>query len=152
MKLSVGNFTPAPEGSHLGVLVDVIDLGPQPTKFGTKPMVKFIYQIDEEMEDGKPFIVSGRFNATLQERASLRKHIQSLRGKAFTPAELVEFDPDELIGTNGILQVVHNVSDKGTFANIDSIMPYDPRFGEKLEPRDYIRVQDRETFETEEGK
>jgi hypothetical protein len=142
------NFTPAPEGQHLGVLVDVVDLGEQDTKFGKKFMVKLIYQIDENMEDGKPFIVSGRFNATLADRSSLRKHIEGLRGAKFTKEELDGFDPDTLIGTNGLLNIVHNAGDKGVFANIDAVLPYNPKFGDKLEPREYIRVKDREDFST----
>jgi hypothetical protein len=112
-------------------------------------MVKLIYQIDENMEDGKPFIVSGRFNATLAERSSLRKHVEAIRGTKLTKEELEDFEMDDLLGTNALLNIVWNESDKGTFANIASAVQYDKRFGDKIEPKDYIRVQDREGFGTE---
>jgi hypothetical protein len=156
MKVSgTGNFVPAPDGQHIGVLADVVDLGEQPTKFGPKHMVRLVYQIDENMVDdagedtGKPFMVSGRFNATLAERASLRKHLEGLRGVKFTPEELEDFEIDDLIGTNGLLNIVHNKTEKGTFANIDAVLPYNKKFGDKLEVApDFVRKKDQKDFST----
>lgn len=146
------DFTPAPEGNHVGVLVDFEELGPQPTKFGVKEMVKLVYQIDEKMEnddgtEGEPFIVSSRFNATIADRSSLRKHLVGLRGKDFTEDELIGFDPENLIGLNALLSIKHKTTEKGTFANIDNVMAYDPRFGDKVTPT-YTRKKDRKDFST----
>jgi hypothetical protein len=143
------DFTPAPEGNHLGVLVDIRDLGEQDSPWGKKNFVKLVYQIDELMEDGQPFIVSGRFNATLAPRSGLRKHIETIRDKPFTAKELEDFESDELIGTNAVLNIKHNTTEKDTYANIASVMAYDSRFGEKLVPN-YVREQDRPNFGTQE--
>ena len=48
-----GDFIPAPEGSHIGVLVDVVDLGlvsiTNNGKTESKRMVRLVWQIAETM-------------------------------------------------------------------------------------------------------
>ena len=155
--LSAGNFVPAPEGQHQAVLVDIIDEGEKDNGFGgLTHYIKYVFQLDEEMENGKPYVVSRRFNATLHPKGKLKPFIQSMRGKAFTPEELKAFDDEVLVGGNYQVTIVHNVTDKGTWANIEGVAPWNSKFGDTISGRDYVRAKDRKdedknTFTTEDG-
>jgi hypothetical protein len=152
--LTGSDFVPAPEGSHQAVLVDIQDLGEQDDGFGgTKHFIKYIFQLAELMESGKPYVVSQRFNATLHPKGKLKPFIQSMRGKAFTPEELKRFDDEELVGKNYLLTVVHNVGKNGgTYANVQMAAPWDTKFGAVIQPKDYVRAKDKtDTFTTETG-
>lgn len=153
MILTAGKFVPAPEGTHQGVLCDVVDIGEKENSYGqVKHFIKLVFQLDVDMENGKPFIVSQQFNATLHEKGALRKFLQAMRGKAFTPDELKEFESDDLLGTNAQISVIHAPGKNGgIYANISSVAPHNPKLGEPLEIRDYVRVQDR-TEDTDSGK
>jgi hypothetical protein len=153
--LSAGTFVPAPEGQHQAILVDIIDLGELDDGFGgRKPFIKYVFQLAETMDNGKPYVVSSRFNATLHNKGKLRPFIQSMRGKTFTAEELKGFDDEELVGKNYSLNVIHNVGKNGgTYANIASVAPWNTKFGPEIEPsKDYVRAKDRDdTFTTEDG-
>ena len=142
------DFVPAPEGSHPAVCVDVVDLGVLVTTFNgvtrRKPMVKYVFQIEENMENGKPFVVSRRFTISLHKKAALRAAIESWRGRALTETEIRDgFDLESLIGSACLLNVVHVARDGATFANVSSIMRL-PRGTKALRARDYVRVKDRQ--------
>jgi hypothetical protein len=141
------DFVPAPEGSHSAVCVDVVDLGELELTFNglteRKHVVRFVWQIDENMENGKPFTVSRRFTKTLHKKAALRAAIESWRGRKLTEAELRGFDLEGQIGSPGLLNVVHASRDGSTFANVSSIICL-PKGMKALQPRDYVRVKDRQ--------
>lgn len=136
-------FTPAPEGAHQAVCVDVVDMGVEETPWGKKHKVKLRWQIAEDMENGKPYLVSQRYTASLHEKAKLRHDLEAWRGRAFTEAELAQFDLETLIGANCLLNVIHRQGSKGgTFANVASVAPLIKGMA-KIAPRDYQREKDR---------
>lgn len=142
---SAKDFTPAPEGAHQAVCVDVVDLGVLETTWGPKHKLDIRWQISEDMEDGKPFLVSKRYTASLNEKATLRHDLESWRGKAFTDAELMKFDVEVLIGVNCLLNVIHKAGTKNPakmFARIATVTPL-VKGMTKIEARDYIREKDR---------
>jgi len=148
-----GDFEPAPVGVWQAVCVDVVDLGMVETTWQgetkTKHMLRVVWQLEEAMENGKPFIVASRYTASLHEKARLRADLEAWRGRAFTEAELAGFDVESVIGANCLINVTHRASEKTgkTFANVASIMPL--RKGmEKLTGRDYVRVCDRTEAQT----
>jgi hypothetical protein len=65
--------------------------------------------------------ISKRYTLSLNEKASLRKDLQSWRGRPFTSAELAGFDVSKLIGANCLLSVLHQDRAGATYANISSI-------------------------------
>jgi hypothetical protein len=65
--------------------------------------------------------ISKRYTLSLNEKASLRKDLQSWRGKPFTSAELAGFDVSRLIGANCLLSVLHQDRAGATYANISTI-------------------------------
>ncbi len=143
-------FTPAPEGLHSAVCVDVVDLGMMDNKFNPeKPQhkIRVVWQIEEtdpENQD-KRFIVSKMYTLSLHEKAQLRKDLEGWRARKFSPDELKGFDVEKLLGAPGQVQVIHNVSEANgkTYANVQAIVPLG-RGMDKLAPdAHYTRVCDR---------
>ena len=60
-----------------------------------------------QMQDGRPFAVSGTYTASLFEQAKLHQHLVSWRGKAFTEEELQGFDMSKLLGCTARIEVAH---------------------------------------------
>lgn len=140
-------WEPAPEGLWPVVCVDVVDKGEQPTQWGPKRKVQLRWQLGEEAgvrDDGKPWLVTRTFTASLFKLAELSKLLVRWRGKQFTDEELEQFDLDNVIGAPGLANIVHNATDDGrVFANVDTIVPL-PKTMKRPVIRDYIRQQDRE--------
>lgn len=138
-------FTPAPEGLHQAVCVDVHDEGIKETQWGEKQKVLLVWQIEaRDDESGKRYDVRGYYTLSLSEKANLRRDLECWRGQKFTVDELRGFDLEKLIGANCQLQIVHNLADKGkTYANVQAIVPYNVKLGPKLAPEEYVRLKDR---------
>ena len=140
-------FPTAPEGTFVGVCVDEVALGKIKSSFNgeerERDMVRLVWQIEETNEEGKPHIVKQDYTASLDEKAKLKKHLQSWRGRAFTQAELMGFDLETVVGAGCLLNIVHATGRRGgTFANVEGVMKL-PKNMEPIKPRDYIRVKDR---------
>jgi|GEM_PF-6544326 len=149
-----GDFEQCPEGHYQAVLCDVVDMGWLPNNFGDgdpfRPTIKFVYQVNHDQSDGKPFLIFGRLLAlpkTLEsEKSALRKEIIQLVGLArfneiIALIKSGQFDMDSLIGTNCRIGVVHKAS-KSTgkvYANIDGMFPWGANDGEQMIVRDYTR-------------
>jgi len=142
-------FTPAPAGVHSAVCVDVVDMGLIKVTWNgqekTQHKLRIVWEIDDEMEDGRRYIVQKRYTASLHEKAMLRKDLESWRGRAFTGEESRRFDVEALIGVPCMVNVMHATrdGDDRTFANVTAVMPV-PKSMAKITPsQDYVRVQDR---------
>lgn len=142
-------FTPAPEGLHRAVCVDVLDpwTEERPERFGGGLVEKtrLVWEIDAAMDDGRPFTVAQFYTASLHEKAKLRHHLEAWRGRAFTQDELRGFDLENVIGIPCQLQVIHHTTQDGkVYANVQAIVP-NGKGAPALKPSgDYIRVKDRE--------
>jgi hypothetical protein len=147
MLLKGRNFQAAPEGSHAAVCVDFVDLGLQKVEWkGVTKMrqkCRIVFEIDALMSDGRRFVIASTFTSTLDPKGRLLPFLTSWRGKKFTAQELDGFESEALVGVPALVQIVHNETNNGVFANIDSIM-YPPKGTKRLEPSgEYIRVKDR---------
>lgn len=71
----------------------------------------------------EPFSISKKYTLSMNEKASLRKDLESWRGRPFTKEEAEKFDITKLIGAECMLSVIHKQSEDGskTYANISSI-------------------------------
>jgi hypothetical protein len=141
------NFTPAPPGLHQAVCVDVVDMGILEVSYAGKTKqqhkVRVVWQLEDTMEDGKPFIAQKRYTLSLYEKAALRKDLESWRGKTFTRDEEAGFDIERLIGVNCFLNVVHVDKDGKVYANVAGVVPLKKGMP-TITARDYVRVKDRE--------
>lgn len=122
-----GNFELAPEGTHLATCYRVIDLGTQETNFQGqskhKRQVMLSWELpDELMSDGRPFTVHKTYTLSSDEKSTLRKHLESWRGKKFDSAELGSFNIAKLIGIAALINITHTHADNGkTYVNVESL-------------------------------
>lgn len=119
-----GDFQLAPEGTHRSMCYMVVDLGMQPSNFGPKHKVMIGWELtDEPMDDGRPFTVSARYTASLNEKANLRQHLEAWRGRKFTDEELAGFDVFNVLGVPCLVTVTHNHNQQSgkTYANVTSV-------------------------------
>ncbi len=151
-KASGTNFIPAPPGTHAAVCCDVVDLGNLEVAFGgkkkTQHKVRIVWQIAEDRADGKPYSTSKRYTLSLHEKASLRKDLESWRGRKFTDQELEGFDLEVLLGVHCLLNIIEEKKDGQTYSNVTSIMRL-PKGMAAISIRDYVRVCDRKPAEGE---
>ncbi len=111
-----GDFQQAPIGNHVARCIRLIDLGTQHGEYQGTPNVRNQVLItwelcEEKMTDGKPFIVSHFYTNSLNEKATLRGHLEAWRGRAFSQDELRKFDLSSILGAPAMVNVIHN--DKG---------------------------------------
>lgn len=110
-------FEQAPTGMQQAVCVFVNDIGLQSQNFAGEEKIlhKVVVTweiVGEKKSNGEPFLVSRFYTLSLNEKATLRKDLESWRGKAFTEEELSNgFDIEKLIGANCYLNITAN--DKG---------------------------------------
>jgi hypothetical protein len=125
-----GSFSLVPAGTYPAVCYRIVDLGTQPstfqgeTKLKHKVMVSWeLHDPDTTMEDGKPMSMHQSYTWSMHENATLRKHLEAWRGKAYSDSELGEggFNIKKLLGVGCYMGVVHNDSNGSTFANISAI-------------------------------
>ena len=126
------SYTPAPEGTHQAVCVDVIDRGNLKSAFlddkGNEKWqhkIDIVWQIGETRDDGTRFLLNKRYTLSLNEKAALRRDLESWRGKAFTEQELTGFDVETVIGANCLINLQHKPGREPgkVFANVVSVMP-----------------------------
>lgn len=145
-------FEPAPEGVWQAVCVDVIDLGVLDVTWqgATKRQhkINIAWQLDCLREDGKPYLVFKRYTLSLHEKAGLRKDLESWRGRKFTRDEEAGFDLETVLGANCLINIQHNRTDAGTYANVVSIMPL-ARNMTPIKADGYVRKVDRPETTTE---
>jgi hypothetical protein len=139
-------------GLHRAVCVDVEDLGVVDSNFGPKHIVKVYWQTEKANHEGKRYVLSKRYTASLHEKANLRIDLKNWRSKDFTAEELKGFDLERLLGANCQINVIHNTKEVDgetvTFANVSSIVP-PPTGVERLQALNYTRRVDRDQQATE---
>lgn len=156
-------FIPCPAGPTGAVMVDNVEHMGVVTNFihkeTGKPVVRdeveFVFQTSRLMDDGRRFIVTQRFNATLNgTRGKESKLYLFLKSWAIDPSRIevedsegkVHYDFDLLLGEPALISVVHNKGKKEgmVFCDIGSIMPL-PEGMPSLVAEGYTRRKDRET-------
>lgn len=133
MKLPVpsegGKFERCPEGNHVAVCFEVIDIGTVETTYlgETKKQRKIWigWEISNEtMEDGRPFVIGKRYTLSSFEKATLRKDLESWRGRKFKDEDFGPgglFDIKQVIGKGCLLNVVYTEKEGKTYANIETV-------------------------------
>jgi hypothetical protein len=125
------NYTPIPAGNHIARCYEMIQIGTvveQSGMYAGKEMhkVRLTWETPDETHDfGKglqPFSISKEFTLSMNEKATLRKMLESWRGKAFTEDEAKRFDITKLLGKPCMISVIHKTSKTGkNYAEISSI-------------------------------
>ena len=122
---STKSFKPVPAGVHDAVCANVIDLGFEYSELYQKESRKIMimWEVNEPMEDGRPFAIHKRYTLSLNEKAALRKDLEGWRGQKFTEEQLKGFDVEVLKGKQCQLHIIHNEKDGKVYANIQSVLP-----------------------------
>lgn len=129
------------------VCVDVTPVEKFETQYGSKEGFRFVFEIDQKMPSGEPFILRGqRMALILSPKSSLTKFMKDWWGRAMTDAEADDFDTEHCIGRPATIVAVQEEKDGQVYTNIKSILPHDPKqHGEPLKPHGkYVRVKDRD--------
>ena len=146
-----GDFNIIPEGMHQAVCYGVYDLGTHYNeRFGKNShKVLIMWEVPDVPINingvDLPSAISKRYTLSLHPKATLTKDLESWRGKSFSTDELNGFDLEKLLGVNCMLQIIHNVTERGTYANIQTIVPLYPAM-EKKEPVNSLQFY---TFESD---
>lgn len=131
------NYTPPPEGNFIARCYRLIDLGTQQKTYqgkitGEARKIIASWEIldqNEEgnplvMDDGKPFSISKSWFLSMHEKASLRKDLESWRGRPFTADEENSFDVSKLMGAYCMVNIINEQGEDGqTYTKIGAITP-----------------------------
>jgi hypothetical protein len=130
------SFTPVPPGMHLARCYRIVDLGTQKSeyqgqiKYLQKVMVQF--EVHGEDDHGKPLLtnkgepmsISKNYTLSLAEKATMRKDLQTWRGRDFTSEELRGFELKNVLGVWGMISVAKSVGNNGKeYTNVMSVNP-----------------------------
>ena len=125
-------FKQVPAGMHVAVCILVADCGMQPgsqrypmprrkLRLGFEiPGERIEYEKNGLAVEG-PMTIGSYYTASMNGKATLRKHLESWRGRSFTDEEAAQFDVSAILGKACMLSVVHSESGGKTYANIASI-------------------------------
>ena len=82
------------------------------------------FELDEKMDDGKPYMVAKRYTMSLSKKANLRRDLASWRSRDFTEEELKGFNLSKLVGINCFLSLAEtDKKDGGKRVIIQTINP-----------------------------
>lgn len=125
-------FKNAPPGSHLGRLYKIVDLGTQQGEWEGKATFArkmiFYFELHGEddkgqplvNDDGKPLIVTKYYNASLGEKATLRKHLQTWLNLDFS--KMPEgFKVENILGKFAMINVTTYQKDGKTRASVEGL-------------------------------
>ena len=121
---TTGSYERPPEGNHVAVCCSLVDLGTQHSEKWDKNQRKILIEwelAEETKEDGTPFYVDEIYTFSMNEKSSLRKHLESWRGVRFSADDFGKFELSVLIGKGCMLNIVHTAKDDKVYANIASI-------------------------------
>jgi len=123
-----GDFEQCPAGSFAARCYQIIDLGHQTFEWKGEakvaPKVRITWELNEMMQDGRPFSISREYTASIGYKANLRKDLEAWRGRPFSAEELRNFSLENVLGAPCLLGIVHKPSKDNSkvYANVGSIM------------------------------
>ena len=129
-KDSGGNFSPHSEGQFPCLCVDVVNLGVNVEQFPGQEArevakVALVFASGERQADESLTLVTTEMTLSANEKANLRKFLESWRGKSYTPEQAEAGLPiNKLYGQSALVSIEHVLTRKGRkFAKIVSIGP-----------------------------
>ena len=121
-----GDYEYPEVGTYIATCRQIIDLGTQENDYqGAKTYPHQIlmgWELNENMSDGRPFVVSKFYTASLNEKANFRKDLISWRGRDFTQEELGGFDPRNILGAPCMLTLTTNEKGKIKVSSVAKIV------------------------------
>lgn len=116
-------FDPIENGTHVATCVQMIHIGTIEDEFDGKPVkgnkVRITFELPNELvkfkddEPEQPRFISKEFTLSMNEKAGLRKFLNSWRGVPFTEDEAKRFDITKLLGLPVMLSITTKTSKTG---------------------------------------
>lgn len=127
-------YEPVPAGTYIARCISMVHIGTVMESYqGENKLqnkVRIQWELPTELKVFKeeageqPYTLGKEFTLSLHEKATLRKFLESWRGKAFTEEEAKAFDITILLDKPCMLNVIHKKSKTGhTYAEIASVSP-----------------------------
>lgn len=126
-KSGSGDFKPCPAGSHVARCIAVISLGTQESpQYPSSFKIMLSFEVPGERievnDQPAPMTISKEYTLSLNEKANLRRDLESWRGRQFTADELKGFQVEKVLTMPCMLSVIHKPTAKGKiYAKISSI-------------------------------
>jgi hypothetical protein len=124
------SFAAHPEGQYAMVCVDVVNLGTNIEQFpgqDAKEVDKaaLVFASGERQEDKTLTVVTVEMTLSMNEKANMRKFLESWRGKSYTPEQAASGVPlHKVQGQTALVSVEHILTKRGRkFAKVRSIAP-----------------------------
>lgn len=116
-----------PAGTHVARAYGIVDLGTQYSAKFSNWAHKILIQWElptERMDDGRPLAISKTYTLSTNEKASLRKDLESWLGRSISAKEERDgFPIGSMLGAPCMLSVVHSEGSNGkVYANIGAVM------------------------------
>jgi hypothetical protein len=121
---SSGSYEKCPEGNHVAVCCSIVDLGTQHSEKYNTDQRKILIEWEvsgEVKEDGTPFYIDQIYTFSMNEKAALRRDLESWRGVKFSKEDFGRFELSNVLGVGCMLNVVWAESGDKVYANIASI-------------------------------
>lgn len=126
-----GDFKPIDPGTYVARCYSMIEIGTIETEFNGHKKKSHKVSIGWELptetavfnpDNGpEPYVVNKTYTLSMHEKSTLRKDLESWRGKKYTDAEAVAVDITKLISQPCLLTIVHDEKDGKTYANVTGI-------------------------------
>jgi hypothetical protein len=125
-----------PSGNYIARCYGIIELGTITEKNAMgelktqrKIMIDWEFPTEKvvfsEEKGEQPFVISKEFTISMNEKANLRKTIESWRGRVMTDKEANDFDITKLLGQPCMINVVHKAKKdgSGSYAVLSGVTP-----------------------------
>lgn len=126
-----GNYTPVPSGTHVARCYQMIEIGtvtePYLGEMKTSKKVRIGWELPLETKEFKqgegerPYVISKDFTLSMHEKSTLRKFLESWRGKTFTETEAKSFDITKLIGVPCMVSVISEEKEGKNYAKVTGV-------------------------------
>ena len=121
-------------GTHAAVCTGLFDFGPQETEYNGEvkeqdkvrlrwevPAERIVWTDKEGVEQEGPMTVGKTYTASMYSMATLRQHLESWRGREFSPQEEAGFDLKSILGAPCMLTVQHDSYNGKPYAKITGV-------------------------------
>lgn len=115
-----------PVGTHVARVIGIIYVGTVKGSFGDSFKVRITWELPTEThvfkegEEAKPFVISREVSLSMGQRSSLRPIIEGIFG-GLKDDEAYAFDVDEIIGKECLINITHDETEAGTYANVGTV-------------------------------
>jgi hypothetical protein len=125
-----GTFISVPPGMYLARCYRIVDLGTQMGEFGAKKKFMLQFEVHGDDDEGKPLVTakgepmttSKNFTLSLAEKATLRKDLETWRGRPFAENERAGFQLENLLGVWAMISIIKAMGkDNKEYTNIANI-------------------------------